>query len=267
MTSSVIMSIILQAWMADLKESHLFQSLRQQSRHWYYSTKIYCVRKLLQRYRCSTKGLLSISDWGAGNGIIGISTFDIFEGSIEASLDLIDTGYTKDRIRDFHGNIRYRQKPELGKKYNVLMAIDVVEHINDDKGFVNLLERHMENGSLLILAAPALDLLWSSHDIYLEHYRRYNLHSLKSICVSANLKLLDSGYLFSSTLPIVLIVRLIKKWILPSEAIVSDMSILPATLNYILKSILRLETFLKLHFKLFAKVPGSTVFVVAQKHE
>jgi len=147
------------------------------------------------------------------------------------------------------------------------MAIDVVEHINDDKGFVRLLERHMEKGSFLLLAAPALDLLWSSHDIYLDHYRRYNLHNLESICDSANLKLLESGYLFTITLPIVLVVRLIKKWILPSESIVSDMSILSATLNYILKSTLRFETFLKLHFKFLAKVPGSTAFVVAQKHE
>ena len=254
--------------MADLKESHLFQSLRQQSRHWYYSTKIYWVRKLLQRYRCFTTGSLSISDWGAGNGIIGLSTFTFFEvSSMEASLDLIDTGYTKDIIHDSARNLRYLRKPEIGKKYNILMAIDVVEHINDDKGFVGLLERHMDKGSFLILAAPALDLLWSRHDIYLEHYRRYDRNSLESICASANLELLDSGYLFTITLPLVLIIRLIKRLILPSEGTVSDMSILPATLNYILKSTLRLETFLKLHFKLFAKVPGSTVFVVAQKHE
>ena len=221
----------------------------------------------MQRYGCPATGSLSISDWGAGNGIIGLSTFDFFEGSIEVSLDLIDTGYRKDTIRDSSRNLRYMRKPELGKKYNILMAIDVVEHINDDKGFLRLLERHMEKGSLLILAAPALEMLWSSHDIYLEHYRRYDLHSLESICATANLKTLDSGYLFSITLPIVLIIRIIKKWILRSEGIVSDMSILPATLNYILKSTLRFETFLKLHFKLFAKVPGSTVFVVAQKHE
>jgi len=108
-----------QAWMADLKEAHLFQSLCQQSRHWYYSTKIYCVRQLLQRYRCTTPGALSISDWGAGNGIIGLSIFDFFEGSTEVSLDLIDTGYTQAITHDSFRNLQYIREPELGKKHNI----------------------------------------------------------------------------------------------------------------------------------------------------
>lgn len=252
--------------MADLKESLLFRSIREQSRHWYYSTKIYYLRNLLDRYLRKTYVPLCISDWGAGNGIIGLSLFGFLDKSAKSSLDLIDTGYERDIVCDDFARRRYVRRPESSKKYNILLAIDVVEHINDDKGFLELLAQHMEKGSLLIVAAPALDILWSSHDVYLEHYRRYNLRSLERICALSKLRLLESGYLFTITLPIVLLVRVFRRIFYP-ERNSSDMSIAPPALNYMLKLVLRIECFLKLRAKWFATLPGSTVFVVAEKYE
>ena len=252
--------------MADLKESLLFRSIREQSSHWYYSTKIYYLRKLLNRHIRDISMPFRISDWGAGNGIIGLSLFDFLNASAESSLDLIDTGYERDIVCSGEANHRFIRSPELGKKYNILLAIDVVEHINDDRSFLELLDRHMENGSLLIIAAPALDILWSSHDVYLEHYRRYNLRSLERICSLSKLRLLESGYLFTITLPVILLVRSFRRLFRPQKNS-SDMSIVPSTVNCILKLALRIECFLKLHSKWFAILPGSTVFVVAQKYE
>lgn len=252
--------------MADLKESLLFKSIREQSRHWYYSTKIYYLKNLLDKYVHKTAEPVSISDWGAGNGIIGLSLFGFLDISNESSLDLIDTGYERDVVCDGLSRHSYIRRPDPSKKYNILLAIDVVEHINDDKRFLELLDRHMEKGSLLIVAAPALDILWSNHDVYLEHYRRYNLHSLEQICASSKLRILESGYLFTVTLPIILFVRLFRRICCPQRNY-SDMSIPPPAINLILRLMLRLECLFKLNSKWFATLPGSTVFVVAEKHD
>lgn len=252
--------------MADLKESYLFRSLREQSDHWYYSTKIYFLRRLLHRYLPVTADPLQYSDWGAGNGIIGISLFETLIQSKEPELELIDTGYSTEALSGSPKRTRYIRCPDPSKKYHILTAIDVIEHINDDSEFISLLVSHMDSDSVLILAAPALDILWSNHDIYLEHYRRYNLQCLESICSSSGLQILESGYLFSIVLPAILAVRLFRRTFTKNK-IASDMSILPSAINNFLKLALKLECFCKLHLKLTANVPGSTVFLVAKKYE
>jgi len=54
----------------------------------------------------------------------------------------------------------------------------------------------------LLLTAPAYNFLFSSHDIVLGHYRRYNLKKLKQIIFSNHLRPISSGYIFFSLVPI-----------------------------------------------------------------
>ena len=49
--------------------------------------------------------------------------------------------------------------------------------------------------------------LWSSHDVYLGHFRRYRRSELEKVVASAGLKIESSHYLFSSLLPVVYLLR------------------------------------------------------------
>ena len=250
--------------MADLKESALFGSLSQQSSHWYYATKIHFLAKLLLRHCPVNISELRLSDWGAGNGIIGISIRNLLDPLRKSSLDLIDIGYNSSDFRNNSKNVRYLSSPEAEKSYNIFFAIDVVEHISDDLEFIRNLNQYMDDDALLFLAAPAFEALWSNHDVYLEHYRRYSLLNLERLCSDPNLKILDSGYLFTITLPAVLFIRTLNQ-IVPRRGVSSDMSVLPLPVNYILRMALRFESYLKLRFRWLRKMPGSTAYVVAQK--
>ncbi len=70
---------------------------------------------------------------------------------------------------------------------------DVLEHIEDDEGFLRELHVKLSDDGRLYLTVPAYSFLWSEDDRYAQHYRRY---TLKNLCQ----KLRDTGFniLFNS---------------------------------------------------------------------
>lgn len=61
-------------------------------------------------------------------------------------------------------------------------VFDVVEHIEDDEGFMRHLHDLLEPGGMLYLTVPAYRLLWSDADDYGGHFRRYSKRGLKALC-------------------------------------------------------------------------------------
>ncbi|MDR2510259.1 MAG: hypothetical protein LBC77_06410 [Spirochaetaceae bacterium] len=56
--------------------------------------------------------------------------------------------------------------------------MDVLEHIKDDAAFLDRLLEKTPCGSMIFVTVPAFQFLFSSHDVFLKHYRRYNKNEL-----------------------------------------------------------------------------------------
>jgi SAM-dependent methyltransferase len=61
---------------------------------------------------------------------------------------------------------------DLGRADLVLMT-DVIEHIEDDRGFAEEMVAACRPGTLFFLTVPADPRLWSKHDVSVGHHRRY----------------------------------------------------------------------------------------------
>ena len=57
---------------------------------------------------------------------------------------------------------------------SAITCMDVIEHVEDDIGFVKTLVEAAAPGSHLLLTVPADMTLWSQHDVTNAHYRRYD---------------------------------------------------------------------------------------------
>lgn len=64
------------------------------------------------------------------------------------------------------------------EKYNSILYIDVLEHIEDDKSEVLHAVQRLESGGSLIILSPAHNYLYTSFDKEIGHYRRYTKDSL-----------------------------------------------------------------------------------------
>ena len=76
-------------------------------------------------------------------------------------------------------------------------VFDVVEHIEDDVGFLKHLWDLLVPGGMLYLTVPAYQLLWSQEDVDGGHFRRYTLRNLKKKITYSGFDISYSSYIFS----------------------------------------------------------------------
>ena len=84
---------------------------------------------------------------------------------------------------------------------------DVLEHIEDDAGFLRTVGSFLRPGARLYLTVPAWDALWSSEDELVGHHHRYRLGTLRQRLQSSGFAVDYSTYLFSPLLLPLLLFR------------------------------------------------------------
>lgn len=73
------------------------------------------------------------------------------------------------------------QLPLCDDRFDYLFALDVLEHLPDDQIAIQEWARVLKPGGRIVINVPALDCLWSEHDVQMGHYRRYNRRTLRSV--------------------------------------------------------------------------------------
>lgn len=87
------------------------------------------------------------------------------------------------------------------ESFDVVLFLDVLEHIEDDMLFLKSLLCHnsVPNGGCII-TVPAFQRLFSSRDYFLNHFRRYSCQRLLLVVSEAGIEVMQHGYFFFSLL-------------------------------------------------------------------
>ena len=83
---------------------------------------------------------------------------------------------------------------------DLVLLLDVIEHVDDDVGLLKDGLARVAAGGRLLVSVPAWPCLFSAHDEYLGHRRRYTPGSLRAAVAAAGGRCLLSGGLFHSLL-------------------------------------------------------------------
>lgn len=78
--------------------------------------------------------------------------------------------------------------------YDTVVLLDVLEHIEDDIGFLKRLRATLRPGGRIILKVPAYSWLFCGMDTAIGHYRRYDRASLRAALHAGGFKLVDQRY-------------------------------------------------------------------------
>lgn len=125
------------------------------------------------------------------------------------------------------------------KHYDVVVALELLEHLEDDKKAVDKVHDLLKPGGFFIFTVPAHQGLFSAHDKFLNHVRRYDRKDLTAL-VNSRFHMIFLTYRYSSLILPGVISKLINKKAPPkSEALK-----IPDILNAMLFSLLRMEIFL-----------------------
>ena len=96
------------------------------------------------------------------------------------------------------------------EKYDTILYMDVIEHIEKDIDELDLACDRLTNDGKLVIVVPAFNFLFSSYDKDVGHYRRYEKKDFKNYVKNKNLNILSLKYFDSLGFFILILVKLFK---------------------------------------------------------
>jgi len=124
--------------------------------------------------------------------------------------------------------------------FDLIVFLDVLEHLEKDRESLEALVKRMNPGGWLLLTVPAYPWMWSAHDVWNHHYRRYTRQTLLELFQGLNMEIVRSFYFNSILFP----VALLSRWfhaVSGRECPVKDLDVLPPALNRLLRMIFQTE--------------------------
>lgn len=167
----------------DLLEKNKLHS----NRHPWELSRNYSILKIIEKYPVD----LQYADIGAGDLFFtteiakitnkAIYAVDINYGFIDKTANIISL---KD-LSSIQSN-----------SIDCIFLLDVLEHAENDNEFLESILRLLKAKGIIIITVPAHQFLFSSHDIFLRHCRRYGMKQLIDLLKKCNLKIKENFYFF-----------------------------------------------------------------------
>ncbi|MEL7490504.1 MAG: methyltransferase domain-containing protein [Pseudomonadota bacterium] len=237
----------------DLKEEAAISG--DPSHHWYYISKGRAIKSLLDGQRAD-----AMLDVGAGSGVF--SRMLLQEGVCNRAT-CVDPNYSNAWLEQTNDVPIGFTRSVGAVDASLVLMIDVVEHVDDDKGLIREYAKKADIGTRFLISAPAFQFLWSSHDTFLEHRRRYTEGDLEATVRAAGLQPLKSRYFFGLLFPAAVALRAMDRALKgKGEASRSALKTAPDWLNKTLVAIHDVERIALLPFN---RIAGVTVFCLAEK--
>lgn len=123
----------------------------------------------------------------------------------------VDIGYSRDSDQTWHGKPIAFRRAIAHSQADLVLAMDVIEHVENDAALISAYCDLVPSGARFIFSVPAFNFLWSGHDVFLEHYRRYTLRSLEAAMRMGGLVVDWSHYYYASVFPLAATLRLLER--------------------------------------------------------
>jgi hypothetical protein len=168
----------------------LIEVSQNENRHPWELSRARCILNIVKKYK-----LDSAADIGAGDMFFTSKLQTFVSGEIYA----VDSGYGEkpepaSGIRCLND---ISALPEFTGRCGLIL-MDVLEHIENDSAFLKKVLDKIPADSLVFITVPAFQFLFSDHDVFLRHYRRYNRKRLLSLTNSLNLRTEECRYFYAS---------------------------------------------------------------------
>jgi SAM-dependent methyltransferase len=146
-----------------------------------------------------------VLDVGAG---IGFFARELLHQTSIVSAVCVDPGYEADSAEQVGGKSLLFRREVSQSTADLVLMMDVLEHVPDDVALLRDYVTLAPPGTRFVITVPAFAFLWSEHDVFLEHYRRYTLTHIERVARSAGLEVRTGCYFYGALFPLAAASRL-----------------------------------------------------------
>lgn len=226
------------------------QTHRAEERHWWYRGRRSVIEQVIVGLGLPQDTRILDAGCGSGRNMVELAR----RGNV-TGLELSSTSVALARERAagevIEGSVL--ETPFADGQFDLVVSLDVVEHLEDDLAALRELRRVTAPGGALLLTVPAYQWLWSGHDEINHHHRRYTRRSLQAVAEHAGWRQERTTYFNSLLLPVAIVLRVLDKINAKTTKSSLDLWVPPEPVNWLLERPLALEAAL---IKLGGRIPA-----------
>jgi len=234
----------------DIKETAILGA--DADRHWYYRSKAEAVERYLRGAAFDT-----LLDVGAGSGYF---SRHLLANSALTTAYCVDPNYSHEWQERVDGKLLHFLRGTAATPADLVLLMDVLEHVDEPVALLREYRQKARDDATFLISVPAFQWLWSAHDVFLGHKRRYTIAALEETVRAAGLQVCASSYYYAAIFPLALAVRFLRRRAADDETPRSDLRRHSAPVNAGLLALCRSELGLMKVNRLF----GLTVFCLAR---
>jgi len=182
-----------------------------------------------------------VLDVGCGSGAVLEALSERFEAyGTDTSRLAIDLSHQRGLTNAFCCTLEMFPHPEF--RFDLITLLDVIEHVDDDRGVLKEAHRYLKPGGWALVTVPAYEFLWGPHDVVNHHKRRYARPGLRRVLEATGFEVRRLSYFNTILFPAALVAWAAER--LLGVGADPRPSVPPAPLNTLLTAVFSSEKYL-----------------------
>jgi SAM-dependent methyltransferase len=153
-----------------------------EGRHWWYRERRHIIARELRSLGTPGRAIELGASGGGNSMVLKERGWDVL------ATEYLDAGVEIAKARGLNAiQADARDLPVESESFDLLVAFDVLEHIEEDHLAAAEIFRVLRPGGTALIAVPCGMDLWSAHDVASGHFRRYTRETLTEVVEKAGL--------------------------------------------------------------------------------
>ncbi len=231
-----------------------------ESFHWWFVVRRKLLKSMVSAIAPPINGLALDVGCGTGSNLETLVSAGLNVIALDHSAHALTLARKKWKSPLLAGDLT--RLPIKTKSVGLIIAMDILEHLDNDAAGIRESYRVLRNGGILLLTVPAFKALWGTQDDVTGHKRRYSKKEIMDKLRKENFNMVRSSYFnFFLFFPILFARRAVH---FLGLKIRNENEINSPLINFLFKIIFSLEIHLWRHFRFPF---GVSILCFAQKNE